>query len=114
MSQRNNWAVLSVFQENRMGAKNTKTTGFEGMSGSFNALHDMDNYFKFCQVKVGENNFFVEVKPQKLRQFGAFDENNDYFNMKYNPQKKIYQSVNKVVRTVFNWTEVYDLPEVHE
>ena len=114
MSQRNNWAVLSVFQENRMGAKNTKTTGFEGMSGSFNALHDMDNYFKFCQVKVGENNFVVEVKPQKLRQFGAFDEDNDYFNMEYNPQKKIYQSVNKVVRTAFNWKEVYDLPEVHE
>jgi hypothetical protein len=97
-----------------MGAKNTKTTGFEGMSGSFNALHDMDNYFKFCQVKAGENNFLVEVKPQKLRQFGAFDETTDYFNMEYNPKKKIYQIVNKQVKTELTWKEVYDLPEVHE
>ena len=113
MSQRNNWAVLSVFQENRQGAKDSKNSDLSNMAGSFNALHDMDNYFKFFQKKV-DDRYLVEIKPQKLRQFGAYDETTDYFNMEYNPQKKIYQSVNKVVRTVFNWTEVYDLPEVHE
>lgn len=113
MSQRNNWAVLSVFQENRQGAKDSKNSDFSNMAGSFNALHDMDNYFKFFQNKVGDR-YLVEIKPQKLRQFGAFDEDIDYFNMEYNPQKKIYQIVNKQVKTEFTWTEVYDLPEIHE
>ena len=113
MSQRNNWAVLSVFQENRQGAKDSKNSDFSNMAGSFNALHDMDNYFKFFQKKVGDR-YLVEIKPQKLRQFGAYDETTDYFNMEYNPQKKIYQIVNKQVKTEFTWKEVFDLPEVHE
>ena len=113
MSQRNNWAVLSVFQENRQGAKDSKNSDFSNMAGSFNALHDMDNYFKFYQDKV-DDHYFVTIRPQKLRQFGAFDEDADYFNMEYNPQKKIYQIVNKQVKTEFTWKEVFDLPEVHE
>ena len=34
--------------------------------------------------------------------------------MEYNPQKKIYQIVNKQVKKEFTWKEVFDLPEVHE
>ena len=113
MSQRNNWAILSVFQENRYGAKDTQNSGFEGMAGSFNSLHDMDNYFKFHQDTDRDN--LIIVKPLKLRQFGAFGKN-AAFTMEYSFQKKIYVLSNELATNVneYKWKQIFDLPEIHD
>lgn len=114
MSQNNNWAVLSVFQENREGYKNTDKSGADGMSGSFNSLHDMDNYFKFHQ-DPGRDNVII-VKPIKLRQYGGIKKNTEFI-MEYSPIKKIYVLSDKPVKeniSDYSWKDIYALPEVHE
>lgn len=113
MAQRNNWAVLSVFQENRMGFKNTRMAGAGEMAGSFNALHDMDNYFKFYQDTDRD---LIIIKPEKLRQYGSFDPDKDSFAMKYSPVKKVYIKCSESARKVsdYKWTEIYDIPFVHD
>jgi hypothetical protein len=114
MSQNNNWAVLSVFQENREGYKNTDKSGADGMSGSFNSLHDMDNYFKFHQDKTRDN--VIIVKPIKLRQYGGIKKNTE-FTMKYSSIKKIYVLSNEPAKeniSDYSWKDIYALPEVHE
>lgn len=113
MAQRNNWAVLSVFQENRQGYKNTNTAGAGDMAGSFNALHDMDNYFKFYQDTDRD---LIIIRPEKLRQYGSFNPNKEQFAMEYSIAKKTYIPTNTSARELkdYNWEEIYDLKEVHE
>ena len=115
MSQNNNWAVLSVFQENREGAKNTDKSGTEGMAGSYNSLHDMDNYFKFHQSKSKDD--LIIVNPLKLRQYGGLKNGEGPFTMKYTKIKKIYELTNEIAKECvsdYSWKDIYALPEVHE
>ena len=98
MSQNNNWAVLSVFQENREGAKNTDKSGTEGMAGSYNSLHDMDNYFKFHQSKSKDD--LIIVNPLKLRQYGGLKNGEGPFTMKYTKTEKIRYIVFTTILTM--------------
>lgn len=111
MAQRNNWAVISVFQSNRGGAQN----GVSGtsMAGAFNSKFDIDNYFFFERDKEKD---IIKITADKHRQYSGSETKQGI--MKFNQSKKIYEEYisNPADRTIddYSWKELYDLPEVHE
>ena len=111
MAQRNNWAVISVFQANRGGAQN----GVSGtsMAGAFNSKFDIDNYFFFERDK---ENDIIKITADKHRQYSGSETKQGF--MKFNQSKKIYEEYDQsnIVKTIedYSWQEIYDLPEVHE
>lgn len=111
MAQRNNWAILSVFQTNRNGFGNENSNAVD-IAGSFNAMHDMDNYFTFSR-ETGTNN--IIIKAEKTRQYNEPDEKRP-FKLKYSHDYKIYieSDENQVSHFGYTWQEIYKCKDIHE
>lgn len=110
MAQRNNWAILSVFQTNRNGFGNEKSNAVD-MAGSFNALHDMDNYFTFAREPKTNN---IIISPEKLRQYNNPDEKQK-FKLTYSNDYKVYveNSDCYVTANDYNWQKIWACDEIH-
>ncbi len=111
MAQRNNWAILSVFQTNRNGFGNENSNAVD-IAGSFNAMHDMDNYFTFSR-ETGTNN--IIIKAEKTRQYNDPEEKKP-FKLKYSHDYKIYIESDEcqVSHLGYNWQEIYKCNDIHE
>lgn len=111
MAQRNNWAILSVFQTNRNGFDNKNSNAVD-IAGSFNALHDMDNYFTFTR-ETGTNNIIINAV--KTRQYNDPQEKKP-FKLKYSHDYKIYieSDENQVSHLGYTWQEIYKCKDIHE
>lgn len=110
MAQRNNWAIASVFQTNRNGFDNEKSSGID-IAGSFNAMHDMDNYFTFAREN-GTNNIIINAP--KTRQYNGIEEKKP-FKLKYSHDYKIYvESKDCVMKPVdYKWSDIWDCDDIH-
>lgn len=112
MAQRNNWAIVSVFQTNRNGfdTENGKSSGAD-IAGSFDAMHDMDNYFTFAREK-GTNN--IVINPVKTRQYNGKEEKKS-FKLHYNHDYKIYVESEdcQMEPTDYKWQDIWDCEEIH-
>lgn len=110
MAQRNNWAILSVFQTNRNGFGNEKSNAVD-MAGSFNALHDMDNYFTFTREPKTNN---IIISPEKLRQYNNTDEKQK-FKLTYSHDYKVYveNSDCYVTANDYKWQKIWACDEIH-
>ena len=110
MAQRNNWAILSVFQTNRNGFGNDKSNAVD-MAGSFNALHDMDNYFSFAREPDTNN---IIIKPEKLRQYNSQDAIQQ-FKLTYSHDYKVYVESDECCLTAkdYKWDKIWMCDDIH-
>lgn len=112
MAQRNNWAIVSVFQTNRNGfdSENGKSSAVD-IAGSFNAMHDMDNYFTFAREN-GTNN--IVINPVKTRQYNGTEEKKP-FKLHYNHDYKVYVETEdcQMKPTDYKWQDIWDCEDIH-
>ena len=119
MGIRNNWAIVTVFQANRNGAKEGVTG--TSMAGAFNTKFDMENYFFFGKpddnlLKSVKDRDFIVLKSDKHRYYDGQDFEG---YMKYDFYKKIYNVLEIEENELkdewkHNWKVIYGNPFIHE
>lgn len=116
MAIRNNWAVCTVFQANRSGAKEGVTG--TSMAGAFNVKFDMENYFFFgkaldSEVPEEADRDFISVKSDKHRYYDG----KDFVGyMRYDFGKKVYRVMDTGphVGWRWDWKVIYSIPDIYE